>query len=362
MEGYSAIADELHKASKILERRFNELQKSVIEIRMVPIGQKINKLSRIVRKTAREMNKNISFSISGEETELDKVVVEEIADPILHIIRNAIDHGIEPSDERIATGKAGEGQIHLDAYQKGNNVIIDIIDDGRGIDKEKILKTAKKKGLADDISIINDREVFNLLFLPGFSTKEDVNALSGRGVGMDVVKKNITDLRGTIEISSEKGKGTTVRLVLPITMAIIQALLVRVKDEKYALPMSSVIESSILDTRDISTVENREVIFLRGKPYPILRLGDVFNVPDPAEQTRNEEYIIYVQSGDIMIGIVVSEMLGQEEIVIKSIGDLLINVPGIAGATELGDKKPILVVDVGILISNLASKGSIPNV
>ncbi len=362
VEGYSAIADELHKASKILERRFNELQKSVIEIRMVPIGQKINKLSRIVRKTARELNKKISFKITGEETELDKVVVEEIADPLLHIIRNSIDHGIEPSDERIAIGKDSEGQISLNAYQKGNNVIIDIIDDGRGIDKEKILEAAKKKGLSEELNILNDREVFNLLFMPGFSTKNDVNAISGRGVGMDVVKKNITDLRGTIEINSEKGKGTTVRLVLPITMAIIQALLVRVNDEKYALPMSSVIESSVLDNDDISTIENKEVIFLRGKPYPILRLKEVFNIPSPQDDDSDEQFIIYVQSGDIMIGLVVTEMLGQEEIVIKSIGDLLMNVPGISGATDLGDKKPILVVDVGILISDLISKGNVPNV
>lgn len=362
IEGYSTIADELLKASKSLERRFNELQKSVIEIRMVPIGQKINKLSRIVRKTARELNKKMSFNISGEETELDKKVVEDIADPLLHIIRNSIDHGIEPSDERIAMGKDPEGNINLNAYQKGNNVIIDIIDDGRGIDKDRILELARKKGLIDELNIMSDRDIFSLMFLPGFSTKEDVSTISGRGVGMDVVRKNITDLRGTIEISSEKGQGTTVKLVLPITMAIIQALLVRVDDEKYALPMSSVLESSVLSLEDISTIENKEVIFLRGKPYPILRLKEIFNVPDSKVHNKEEQYIIFVESSDIMIGLVVSEMLGQEEIVIKGVGDLLLNTPGISGATDLGDKKPILVVDIGILIHNFISKGGTHNV
>lgn len=362
IEGYSAVADELHKASKILERRFNELQKSVIEIRMVPIGQKINKLSRIVRKTAREMNKKIIFNITGEDTELDKMVVEEIADPLLHIIRNAIDHGIEPSDERVASGKVPEGRIDLNAYQKGNNVIIDIVDDGRGINRDKILEVAREKGLIDDINILNERDIYNLLFLPGFSTKDDVSSMSGRGVGMDVVKKNITDLRGTIEISSEKGKGAVVRLVLPITMAIIQALLVRIDDEKYAIPMSSVIESTVLKPEDISTIENREMVFLRGKPYPILRLKNIFKIPDSEGYVRDDQFIIFVQSGDVMIGIVVSEMLGQEEIVIKSIGDILINAPAVAGATDLGDKKPILVIDAGVLINYVISKGSAPNV
>ena len=357
-EGYSAVADELYRAAKGLDKHLNELQKSVIDIRMVPIGQKVTKLSRIVRKTSRELHKKIDFVISGEETELDKVVVEEIANPLLHIIRNAIDHGIELPEERLAMGKPETGRIELKAFQKGNNVIIDISDDGQGLDAGQILAIARDRGFVGKDEVVAERDIFNLLFMPGFSTKGDISQLSGRGVGMDVVKKNINALRGSIEIYSDKYKGTLVRLVLPITLAIIQALLVRVAMEKFAIPMTSVIEGAYLEREAITFMENKEVVFLRGKPYPVLRLKDAFYVPEKRAPVEAEQYIVFVQSAEDIIGLVADEMYGQEEIVIKPIGDMLLHVPGIAGATELGDKKPVLIIDPGALVNDvLAKKG-----
>ena len=344
-------AHELTKIARNLDRKLNELQKSVIETRMVPVGQIYAKLSRTVRKVARELGKEIELVLRGEDTELDKVMVEELTDPLMHIIRNALDHGIESADERVAKGKNPIGKVTLNAYQQGNSVVLDVTDDGRGIDPELVRKSAVKRNLIAQHDPFDQQRAYEMLFTPGFSTAAAVSEISGRGVGLDVVKKNLQELKGSIDILSVPGEGTTFRIMLPITLAIIQALVVRAAGEQFAIPLTSVEESLRIYSRDIRTVERREVFTLRDFTLPLLRLADAFRLDSHRDEGPDTKWFVVVtRSGEKVAGILVDALVRQQEVVIKSIGERLKTIPGIAGATEVGEGEIVLVIDVGTLI------------
>ncbi|HEX7191803.1 MAG TPA: chemotaxis protein CheA, partial [Thermoanaerobaculia bacterium] len=351
------LSHELTKISRNLDRKLNELQKSVIETRMVPVGQIYSKLSRTVRKVARELNKEIELVLRGEDTELDKMMIEELTDPLMHIIRNALDHGIESAEGRRAAGKTERGHITLNAYQQGNSVVLDVIDDGTGIDPEKIRAVAAKRGLIGEKEVIDEKRAFELIFSPGFSTASQVSEISGRGVGLDVVKKNIQELKGTIDVISTPGQGTTFRIMLPITLAIIQALIVRAGGEEFAIPLTSVEESLRIYSRDIRTVERREVFTLRDFTLPLLRLADAFGLSDDHDHGPDTKWFVVVtRAGEKTVGILVDALVRQQEIVIKSIGERLKTTPGVAGATEVGESEIVLVIDVGTLIDHFGGR------
>lgn len=348
---------ELGKIARNLDRKLNELQKSVIEIRMVPVGQIYSKLSRTVRKLARELRKEIELVLRGEDTELDKMMVEELTDPLMHIIRNALDHGIESPEERRAAGKDPVGHVTLNAYQQGNSVVLDVTDDGRGIDAERIRRVAIDRGLVGEKEIVDQQRAYELMFTPGFSTAVEVSEISGRGVGLDVVKKNIQDLKGTIDVITRPGQGTTFRVSLPITLAIIQALIVEAGGEKFAIPLTSVEESLRIYSRDIKTVERKEVFTLRDFTLPLLRLSDAFGLTDGHEHGPGTKWFIVVtRAGEKTVGLLVDALVRQQEVVIKSIGERLKTIPGIAGATEIGESEIVLVVDVGSLIDHFGGR------
>ena len=351
------VSHELGKIARNLDRKLNELQKSVIETRMVPVGQIYSKLSRTVRKVARELNKEIELVLRGEDTELDKMMVEELTDPLMHIIRNAIDHGIESADERRAAGKPPVGRVTLNAYQQGNSVVLDVRDDGRGIDPQHVRQVAIKRGLIGEKDVIDQQRAYELLFTPGFSTAAAVSEISGRGVGLDVVKKNIQELKGTIDVMSRIGEGTTFRISLPITLAIIQALIVEAGGDKFAIPLTSVEESLRIYSRDIRTVERREVFTLRDFTLPLLRLADAFGLTDDHDHGSDTKwFVVITRAGEKTVGILVNALVRQQEIVIKSIGERLKTIPGIAGATEIGESDIVLVVDVGSLIDHFGGR------
>jgi two-component system chemotaxis sensor kinase CheA len=350
-------AHELGKIARNLDRKLSDLQKSVIETRMVPVGQIYSKLSRTVRKVARELRKEIELVLRGEDTELDKMMVEELTDPLMHIIRNAIDHGIEPASERVAAGKPAMGRVTLNAYQQGNSVVIDVRDDGRGIDPEKIRQTAIKRGLLSEKDTIDTQRAYELIFSPGFSTAAAVSEISGRGVGLDVVKRNIQALKGTIDVISTAGNGTTFRISLPITLAIIQALIVRAGGEQFAIPLTSVEESLRIYSRDIRTVERREVFTLRDFTLPLLRLADAFALDDDHDHGEDTKWFVVVtRAGEKTVGLLVDALVRQQEVVIKSIGERLKTIPGIAGATDIGESEIVLVIDVGTLIDQFGGR------
>ncbi|BCR05126.1 chemotaxis protein CheA [Desulfuromonas versatilis] len=349
-EGDSSLAGDLAKATRTLERRLHELQQGVMDVRMVPVGQLFEKMNRIVRRVSSELKKKVTLDVRGVDTELDKLIVEDLSDPLMHIIRNSLDHGIESAAERRANGKPEKGTICLWASQKGNHVVIEVRDDGRGIDPEKVRRKAVEKGLVSEHAELSRDQVFDLIFSPGFSTKDQVSDLSGRGVGMDVVKNNISMLSGMIEMDSTPGQGTTLSITLPITLAIIKALIVKVRGNTYAIPITSVLETLMVEASSIKTIERREVIELRNSTLPLLWLDRTFKLSaEPGEGKRH--FIAVVGLAEKKIGIVVDELLGQQDVVIKSLGDSLSFVRGIAGAADLGNQKTILVLDVGGLMS-----------
>ena len=349
------IIGELHtltrklKKNRDVTRKLNELQKLAIDLRMVPVGQIYSKVSRSVRKLARELNKDIELVLRGEDTELDKMLVEEISDPLMHIIRNAIDHGIESPTERLAAGKDAKGRVTLTAYQQGNSVVIDVSDDGRGIDPQALRNAAAKRGLPVT------EDPYELLFTAGFSTAAEVSEISGRGVGLDVVKKNIQDLKGSIDVLSEVGRRTTFRIILPITLAIIQALIVRAAGQQFAIPLTSVDETLRIHAGEIQTVEAREVLALRDLTLPLMRLADAFMLDTDGDGDRRL-FVVVTRSGDKLAGVVVDAIVRQQEIVIKSIGARLAKTPGIAGATEIGEGEIVLVIDVASLMEAFGGK------
>ncbi|MFZ2950003.1 MAG: chemotaxis protein CheA [Desulfuromonadaceae bacterium] len=356
-EGFSRMAIELGKAAKGLERKLSDLQKGVMEIRMIPIGQLYEKMSRIVRKISREQGKRVELKFFGADTELDKLIVEDISDPMMHIIRNAIDHGIESRDVRTAQGKDEKGTIRISSYQKGNHVVIEIEDDGSGIDIEKVKSKALQKGLVNDISTVSDRDALDFIFLPGFSTNETVSEVSGRGVGMDVVKNNISAVSGMVDIETHKGEGSRFIITLPITLAIIKALIISSSGKTYALPITSVLESLLTTGKDIMTVERREVIQLRESTVPLLRLESFFDIRRSDEPPK-EFYIVVVGAAEKRLGIAVDDLLCQQDIVIKPLGESFKQLRGVSGAADLGDQRTILVLDVGGIINEAMRSGS----
>jgi two-component system chemotaxis sensor kinase CheA len=347
-EGSAGAGGDLQKASRTLERNLRELQQAVINARMVPVGQVFSRLNRVVRKLSRDVGKQVELRVHGEETELDKLVVEDLADPLLHLVRNALDHGLEPPEERRLAGKPPQGTIELRAEQRGNHIVLEIEDDGAGIDLELVQETAVRKGLLAPGTAAEERQLLDFLFVPSFSTRGTASQLSGRGVGMDVVKTNVARLGGMIDIETERGVGTRFTITLPITLAIIQALLVGVGGETYAIPLSAILESIRLPRDQIRTVEKREVIRLRDQTLPLLRLSEIFAVPGAGE--GGKLYVVVVGLAEKRLGLVVDSLRGQQEVVIKPVGSAFRDTPGIAGATELGDKRAILVLDVGALI------------
>jgi two-component system chemotaxis sensor kinase CheA len=349
-EGYSTLANELSKAAKGLERKLSDLQKGVMDIRMIPVGQLFEKMSRIVRKISREQGKKVDLKMFGAETELDKLIIEDISDPMMHIIRNAIDHGIETPDERARNGKDEKGLIRLSSFQKGNHVVIDVEDDGRGIDLDRVKRKGVEMGLIPTVDAVSDRDALDLLFVPGFSTSEKISEISGRGVGMDVVKNNIAAVSGMVDVESRPGCGCKVTITLPITLAIIKALIIEAAGRKYAVPITSVLETIMVGRSDVLTVERKEVIQLRDATLPLLNLGSLFEI-EGEKTTSGDFFVVVVGVAEKRLGIMVNELLGQQDIVIKSIGETFKGFRGISGAADLGDQKTILVLDVGGIIN-----------
>lgn len=355
-DGHSALASELGKSAKVLERKLTELQKGVMEIRMIPVGQLFEKMSRIVRKVSREQGKKVELKTFGADTELDKLIVEDISDPMMHIIRNAIDHGIELPEERRTLGKDEKGVIRLSSFQKGNHVVIEVEDDGRGIDVERVKKKAREKGLIGPAEALTEREAIDLIFLPGFSTSDTVSEISGRGVGMDVVKNNIAAVSGMVDVESTLGEGSRMTITLPITLAIIKALIIASAGRTYAIPITSVLETIMVESKDILTVEKKEVIHLREVTLPLLRLDRFFETTGMSDLLESF-YVVVVGVAEKRLGIVVDDLLGQQDIVIKSMGETFKGFKGISGAADLGDQRTILVLDVGGII-NEAMRGN----
>ncbi len=343
--------EELNQVVSSISAVTTDLQLAVMKTRMQPVGKVFNKFPRMVRDLSRELGKSIELIIEGEETELDKSIVEEIGDPLIHIIRNSCDHGIEPLEERRRLNKPETGKVQLSAYNEGNHIVIKISDDGKGLDPVMLKEKAIEKGVISerDAEGMSDREAFNLIFKPGFSTAKVVSNVSGRGVGMDVVKTNIEKLNGIIEIDSEVGVGTTQKLKIPLTLAIIQALLVGVQEEYYAIPLSSVLETVRISQDEIYTVDGKSVLRLRNEVLSLVRLSDIFKV-DAILESSSDVYVVIIGLADQKIGVIVDYLIGQEEVVIKSLGYYLKNTRGIAGATVRGDGKITLIVDVGAMM------------
>lgn len=343
--------EELNQVVSSISTVTTDLQLAVMKTRMLPVGKVFSKFPRMVRDLSRELGKNIDLIISGEETELDKSIVEEIGDPLIHIIRNSCDHGIETPDIRTANGKSEVGKVELKAYNEGNHIVIEIKDDGKGLDAEMLKKKAIEKGLINerDAESMSEKEAFGIIFRPGFSTAASITNVSGRGVGMDVVKTNVEKLNGIIEIDSEKGVGTTQKLKIPLTLAIMQALLVGVQEEYYAIPLSSVLETVRVSQEEIYTVDGKSVLRLRDEVLSLVRLADIFKV-DSVLESLNEVYVVIIGLAEQKIGVIVDYLIGQEEVVIKSLGYYLKGTEGIAGATVRGDGKITLIADVAAMM------------
>ena len=343
--------EELNQVVSIVSLVTTDLQIAVMKTRMLPIGKVFNKFPRMIRDLSRELNKKIELEIEGEETELDKSIVEEIGDPLVHIIRNSCDHGIETPDVRLAAGKSETGTISLEAYNEGNQIVIQIDDDGKGLDVEVLKNKALQNGVITEkeADSMSDKEAFGLIMKAGFSTAAAVTNVSGRGVGMDVVKTNIEKVNGIIDIESEKGAGSSIKLKIPLTLAIIQALLVGVQEEHYAIPLSSVLETVRISKDEIYTVEGRSVMRLRDEVLSLVHIGDIFEVERILDASEHA-YVVVLGLGTSKLGLIVDTLVGQEEIVIKSLGDYLKGIEGIAGATIRGDGGVTLICDVVALM------------
>lgn len=351
------IAHELNKADlnetvERMSRVTGDLQNIILTMRMVPVDQVFNRFPRMVRGLARDLNKKINLEIIGAETELDRTVIDEIGDPLVHLLRNAIDHGIEMPEERAKKGKPETGTVTLRAYHSGNHVFIEIEDDGAGINRDVILNKAIEREIItpEQGEKLTDKQVYNLLFASGFSTAEKISDVSGRGVGLDVVKSTIEALGGSVSVDSEKNHGSLWSIQLPLTLSIISVMLVELQKEKYAIPLSSIIETAIIKESDIFSAHGNKVIDFRGKIVPLLFLNDIFDVPQAVEKTDAFYSIIIVRKGEKLAGLVVDSFIGQQEVVLKSLGNYLTNVFAISGATILGDGQVALIVDCNALI------------
>lgn len=339
-----------NEAIEYLERITTNLHDAVMKVRMVPVEMVFNRFPRMIRDTARDLNKEIILNMSGEDTELDRTVIDEIGDPLIHLLRNSADHGIESIEKRKAAGKPTAGKIDLRAYQDGNNVVIEVCDDGQGIDLEKVKKKAIEKGLVkkEIANTLSQKDIIDFLFKPSFSTSDKITDLSGRGVGLDVVKTKIEQLGGVVEVETEWGKGSKFIIRLPLTLAIIQALLVVIGEEKYAIPLSSTKEIIKISPDQIMLVQKQEVIMIRDTVIPIVRLNRILDIPTD-ENNKKQLTVVIVKKGERLSGFLVDSLIGQQEIVIKSLGKLLSGIKFIAGATILGDGNVALILDVNSL-------------
>ncbi|MGB9840670.1 chemotaxis protein CheA, partial [Thermovenabulum sp.] len=338
------------EAIEYLSRITSNLHDAVMKVRMVPIENVFNRFPRIVYDLSKELNKKVNLIIEGAETELDRTVIDEIGDPLLHIVRNAIDHGIEKPEERVKIGKPEEGNLIMKAYHDGNNVVIEINDDGAGIDCERIARKAVEKGIVDEAKALRmkETELLSLIFEPGFSTSEKITDISGRGVGLDVVKSKIESLGGNVEVYTKKGEGTKFLIRLPLTLAIIQALMIKVDEEKYAIPLNTIRETVIVSTNEIKKVYKKDVIVLRGKVIPLISLHEVLETSKKG-YINEKIIVVVVKKGEKDIGLIVDDLIGEQEIVIKSLGNYLKNLKFIAGATILGDGQVALILDINSL-------------
>ncbi len=351
---HSALSRSSARVSFITE----ELQTAGLKTRMVPIESVFRKFPRLVRDVAHSLNKEVELELLGQDTELDKTMVELIGDPLVHLVRNSLDHGLELPDARIAADKPRHGTIRLEAQQEGDQIVITVLDDGAGIDPERVLRKALEKGLvtAERARGLTQREILDFIFLPGFSTVEKATDLSGRGVGMDVVRSNLKRMNGTIEIDSRLGKGTTIRLRLPLTLAILPVLLVQVADEIYALPLRSVVETTHVQDDELHRVEGMEVLRLRGKTLPILRLAQMFATKLGKVEPDGQKVVI-LSVGEQQVALLVDHLVGQESTVVKPLGSYLHNCSSIAGATISGDGRVRLVLDPGGLLASATGVG-----
>jgi two-component system chemotaxis sensor kinase CheA len=350
-EGDSLVVD-LTQVSGHISLVSSELQEAVMKARMVPIRNIFNRFPRLVRDLAREREKAVDLVVNGHETELDRSLIEKVWDPLVHLIRNAIDHGIESTVERAAVGKPERGQIILAARQEGSHIVISVEDDGRGIDPTRVLAKARRIGLVGQDETLSEQEALNLIFSPGFSTKDEVTDVSGRGVGLDVVKTNLKRLNGLIDVTTVNGVGTRFTLKIPLTLAIVQALLIQVAEEVAAFPLALVVETVRLHPGDVRTINGRPVLRIRDQVLPLLWLHDLFSASRPAERRFNA---IIVGLAEERVALAVDSLLGQQEVVVKSIGSYLGEIRGIAGATILGDGRVVMILDVAALIDEAKS-------
>jgi two-component system, chemotaxis family, sensor kinase CheA len=361
-EGQRKLAAELQRLHRNFDRRLGEMQDGILEVRMVPLGQVFDRLARVVRQISREVGKEIRLVITGAETEIDKLIVEELSDPLMHMIRNAIDHGIEAGQGRVEVGKPLAGTIALNAFQKGNHVMIEVEDDGRGIDLSRLTEKAITLGKltrSEALEMSRD-EALALIFLPGLSTRESADDVSGRGVGMDIVKTNISKLGGVIDVHSEAGIGTKMTITLPITLAIVSALLIQAGKHTLAIPLSSVSEAIAFEEAAVRLVDGREVITLRGQTLPLCRLDRLMALEAAPESPSRRRFVVVAALGQRRLGLVVDFLYGQEDIVIKPLGKSLSAVRGFAGATELGDQRVGLVLDAAGLIEEVLAGIEVP--
>ena len=349
--GQTHRLSELTETLEQMDRVTTDLQNIVMKVRMVPVSQVFNRFPRMVRDVTKELNKEINLTIEGEETELDRTVIDEIGDPIMHLLRNSLDHGVEMPDDRVAKGKPRVGEVKLIARHEGNNVVIMVTDDGKGIDADVIRRKAVEKGLftQDEVDRMDDSDAVRIIFLPGFSTAEKISDISGRGVGMDVVRSKIESLSGHVDVETHVNEGSVFKIKLPLTLAIIQAMLVKVQEEVYAVPLGSIDSTINIQPEEIKTVQNREVIVLRGEIIPIIRMEQTLFVPHVKDS--DELFVVVVHAGESKAGIVVDKLIGQQEIVIKTLGNLFMGLKMFSGATVLGDGRIALILDVATMLN-----------
>ena len=344
------IGAELTKTNKALDRKLKELQSGVLDVRMVPLRQIFEKLSRVVRRLRRDLDKDVELEFKGADTELDKLIVEQMVDPLVHIVRNAFDHALETSADRESAGKPPAGLIRIGAFQRGNHVVIEVEDDGRGMNVDAIRTKAVDSGLIGENETLSRGEILNLIFEPGLSTSDQVSSISGRGVGMDIVRSNMAEMGGMVDVATVEGRGTTVTITLPITLAIIQALIVRVGEERFAIPLNSVLETMALEPDQIGHSEGREILNLRGEPLLLRRLCEEFEIEGGGREEK--QFVVVLGMGEQRLGVLVDRLEGQQDAVIKPIKGPVQHIRGISGATELGDRSAILVIDVSTIVGD----------
>ncbi|MBQ7198049.1 MAG: chemotaxis protein CheA [Selenomonadaceae bacterium] len=349
--GQTHRLSELTETLEQMDRVTTDLQNIVMKVRMVPVSQVFNRFPRMVRDVTKELNKEINLTIEGEETELDRTVIDEIGDPIMHLLRNSLDHGVEMPEDRVKKGKPRVGEVKLIARHEGNNVVIMVTDDGKGIDADVIRRKAVEKGLfsQDEVERMDDSDAVRIIFLPGFSTAEKISDISGRGVGMDVVRSKIESLSGHVDVETHVNEGSVFKIKLPLTLAIIQAMLVKVQEEVYAIPLGSIDSTINIQPEEIKTVQNHEVIVLRGEIIPIIRMEQTLFVPHVKDS--DETFVVVVHAGESKAGIVVDKLIGQQEIVIKTLGNLFMGLKMFSGATVLGDGRVALILDVATMLN-----------